>query len=217
MSTTQTYPYEVGPNPAITPPAGAPPVAGWVQQGATPPGNPRPSGPIALWTAIAVLAIGLVGSLIFSIVTLNKVTTAQTSSPATTTVTAPVATPVLFDDVADRSLCAAIPDLMRERDTADQNYQALPPSGSPERRAALPAYKQGMEDWARRLQKVIQDHSNPDRYLTRTLQRYVDDKLLYSQNIYKDKADRFDGATWDTGVVSYGGALGRCNQLGLVW
>lgn len=221
MSTTQTYNYEVAPAAGMAPPVGAPPAGGWVQQGAPvspPPGGQRPSGQIALWTTIVVLAVGLVGSLIFSIVALTKANTAQLSSPATTTVTAPVAAPQLFNDDADRALCQAIPDLMRERDKADQAYQALPPTGSPERSAAMPAYKQAMEDWARRMQKVIAEHATPDRYLTRTLQRYVDDKLLYSQNIYPARAaDKFDGATWDTGVVSYGGALGRCNQLGLVW
>lgn len=219
MSTTQTYHYEVGPAPAVQAPAGAPPAGGWVQQGATPPGNPRPSGTLALWVTIAVLAVGLIGSLIFSIAALTKVTTAQMSSPSTTTITAPVAAPQLFNDDADRALCEAIPDLMRERDNADQAYQALPPTGSPERSAAMPAYKQAMEDWARRMEKVIAEHATPDRYLTRTLQRFVDDKLLYSQNIYPARTtpDKFDGATWDTGVVSYGGALGRCQQVGVRW
>lgn len=219
MSTTQTYNYEVAPAAGMAPPVGAAPAGGWVQQGAAPapPGGPRPSGPLALWVTIAVLAVGLVGSLIFSIVALTKVQTAQLSSAATTTVTAPVAAPQLFNDDADRALCQAIPDLMRERNTADRQYQGLPPAGSPERIAAMPAYKQAMEDWARRMQKVIAEHAAPDRYLTRTLQRYVDDKLLYTQNIYPDKNDRFDGVTWDTGVVSYGGALGRCNQLGVRW
>jgi hypothetical protein len=67
------------------------------------------------------------------------------------------------------------------------------------------------------METVLGAHAQPDRYLTRTLQRYIDDTLLYAQNIYPNKADRFDKPTWDTGAVDYGGALGRCNQLGLVW
>ena len=40
--------------------------------------------------------------------------------------------PILFDDAADRPLCEALPDLMRERNEADRVYQALP-VGSAER------------------------------------------------------------------------------------
>jgi len=82
----------------------------------------------------------------------------------------------------------------------------------------MPAYKIGVQEWAGRVQEVLVAHSSPDRYLTRTLQRYVDDKLLYAQNIYPNRpADPFDEATWNAGVVDYGGALGRCNQLGIHW
>ena len=106
---------------------------------------------------------------------------------------------------------------MRERDKADNAFQALP-AGSAERSAAIPGYKAGVQDWAGRLEAVLASRAQPDRYLTRTLQRYIDDKLLYAQNIYPNKpSDPFDKPTWDAGVVDYGGALGRCNQLGLVW
>lgn len=106
---------------------------------------------------------------------------------------------------------------MRERNDADKAYQALP-GGSPERNQAIPAYKAGVTNWAKRMETLLAAHAQPDRYLTRTLQRYVDDTLLYSQNIYQNKpADPFDGRTWDVGVVDYGGALGRCQQLGVHW
>ena len=144
-------------------------------------------------------------------------TAGRTAAPVSTTVTAPAPAPVLFDDSADRALCEAIPDLMRERNDADNAYQALP-GGSPERNQAIPAYKASAQDWAKRVETVLAAHAQPDRYLTRTLQRYVDDVLLYTQNIYHNKpADRFDKPTWDVGVVDYGGALGRCNQLGVHW
>ena len=125
---------------------------------------------------------------------------------------------MVFDDDADRALCEAIPDLMRERDEADQALQALPPAQTPDRDAAIPGYKAAVQDWANRIQKVLATHADPDRYLTRTLQRYIDDKLLYAQNIYLGKpADPFDEDTWNVGVVDYGGALGRCQQLGIRW
>jgi hypothetical protein len=171
-----------------------------------------------LWILAVVTALCSVAAMVLGGLALAKVSQVQSSPPAApTTVTAPAAAPQLFDDAADRALCQAIPDLMRERDKADNAFQALP-AGSAERSAAIPGYKAGVQDWAGRLEAVLASRAQPDRYLTRTLQRYIDDKLLYAQNIYPNKpSDPFDKPTWDAGVVDYGGALGRCNQLGLVW
>ncbi|SKU70311.1 Uncharacterised protein [Mycobacteroides abscessus subsp. massiliense] len=209
------------------PPAPVPPQAqGWVypypQSSPSSPPPVPPQGPdrgkLAMWIAMGVCGLVTVGALVLSGIALNKASQAEAAAGGSTTVTAAPQNAQLFVDEADLSLCKAIPDLMRERDAADQKYQALPPAGSPERNAAMPSFKSGVEDWAKRMQSVLNEHASPDRYLTRTLQRYIDDKLLYSQNIYPNKpADSFDGTTWDTGVVSYGGALGRCQQLGVRW
>jgi len=221
MMTTHRYPVVVG-APSLPPPAPAPgPVAGWPNAGQPVPVQP-PRGPrqVGLWVLAVVAAVCSVAALVLGAVALSKVSqinAAARVAPATTTMTAPPAAPQLFDDAADRSLCQAIPDLMRERDKADNAFQALP-AGSPERSAAIPGYKSGVQDWAGRMETVLAAHAQPDRYLTRTVQRYIDDKMLYAQNIYPNKpSDPFDKPTWDTGVVDYGGALGRCNQLGLVW
>ena len=207
----------VGAPPTAAPGAAAPAAAGWAGPSYTPPPSPRPprhGRPVLVWVLVGVSVVASAAALVFGGVALKAT---QSTAPVTTTITAAPPTPVLFDDAGDKALCGAISDLMRERDDADQAYQALP-AGSPERNAAIPAYKAGVQDWARRMQTVLAAHVQPDRYLTRTLQRYIDDKLLYSQNIYKNKAaDPFDKPTWDTGVVDYGGALGRCNQLGIRW
>ncbi len=137
---------------------------------------------------------------------------------APSTVTAALAAPVLFDDDADRALCESIVDLMRQRNAADQAFMALPPVTSPERNAdADPKFKAEVQDWAQRTQKVLAAHREPDRYLTRMLQRYIDDVLLYAQNIEPGKAGQFEDATWNLGVVDYGGARGRCRELGIRW
>lgn len=217
--TAETY------HSVAAPPAPVPPQAqGWVYPypQSSPAGPPPPQGPdrgkLAMWIAMGICGVVTVGALVLSGIALNKASQAEATAGASTTVTAAPKSAQLFVDEADRALCKAIPDLMRERDDADQKYQALPPAGSPERSAAIPGYKSEMEDWAKRTQEVLNQHSSPSRYLTRTLQRYIDDKLLYSQNIYPNRlADPFDKVTWDTGVVSYGGALGRCSQLGLRW
>lgn len=225
------YPYSEFMTAQYTPVVYAPPgqvpvqpapaggVPGWAGPPPAPPTGPgkrRNNAQIAVWAAMGVALVTSMVALVVGLVAMKTATT-QTTAASTTTVTAPAATPVLFDDTADRALCQALPDLMRERNSADQAYQALP-AGSPERSAAIPGFKSAADDWARRAQAILTSHASPDRYLTRTLQRYVDDVLLYSQNIYPNKpADPFDTPTWNAGVVDYGGALGRCQQLGVRW
>ena len=200
------------------PPPAPPPPAAWAYPPAQP-SVPRRS-PTGVWILLAVAAVASAAAITLGIVAVTKTSASQGQSPrpATITTTAPTSAMPMFDDSADRALCEAIPDLMRERNEADQAFQALPPAQTPERDAAIPGYKAGVQDWAERIQKVLAAHTQPDRYLTRTLQRYIDDMLLYSQNIHPNKpADPFDKATWNVGVVDYGGALGRCQQLGIRW
>ncbi|TXI55761.1 hypothetical protein [Mycolicibacterium mageritense] len=211
--------------PAPAPPVGAPPAAApdWSGQPRyplppqPPVQGPRRRGPLGPWILAAIALVAAIGALVLGVIAVGKPPQVQ-SAPATSAAPEPSpAAPILFDDAADRALCEALPDLMRERNEADRAYQALP-AGSPERSAAMPAYKEGVQDWAQRTQDVLAAHATPDRYLTRTLQRFIDDQLLYAQNIYPNRpSDRFDEDTWNTGVVSYGGALGRCNQLGIRW
>jgi len=210
--------------PAPTPPAAVPPVAapGWSgQQHYPPPPTPpirggRRRSLLGLWILAGTAAIAAIAALVLSVIAVVAKPSEVRPAPTTSAAPAPAA-PILFDDDADRQLCEALPDLMRERNEADSVYQALP-VGSAERSAAMPAYKNGVQDWARRTQDVVAAHATPDRYLTRTLQRYIDDKLLYAQNIYPNRpADPFDEQTWNAGVVDYGGALGRCYQLGIHW
>jgi hypothetical protein len=174
----------------------------------------RRRGPIGLWILAGAAVVVSIAALVLGVIAVAGKPSAVQSAPTTS---AKPAAPILFDDAADRPLCEALPSLMRERNEADRVYTALP-VGSAERSAAMPAYKIGVQEWAGRVQEVLAAHVSPDRYLTRTLQRYVDDKLLYAQNIYPNRpADPFDEATWNAGVVDYGGALGRCNQLGIHW
>ncbi len=173
---------------------------------------------IALWIAVSASAIVSIAALVMGIIAVTN--TAQASPAPGTPVPAETptpATPILFDDDADRALCEALPDLMREV-TSRRNAFIVTPVDSPERKAAIPRFKTESEDWASRMQQVLAAHAEPDRYMTRTLQRYIDDVLLYSQNTYPERQyDKFDDLTWNLAVVDYGGALGRCQQLGIRW
>lgn len=198
------------------PGGGAP---GWVGPPPAPqtgPGKPRNNAQIAVWAAMGVALVTSMVALVIGLVAMKAATT-QSAAPAPATVTAPAAAPVLFDDTADRALCQALPDLMRES-MARRNAFIATPVDSPERKSAIPTFKKDSEDWATRMEQVVATHAQPERYLTRTLQRYIDDILLYSQNTYADRPyDKFDDATWNLAVVDYGGALGRCQQLGIRW
>jgi hypothetical protein len=124
----------------------------------------------------------------------------------------------LFVDDADKSLCEAIAPLMKESDDKNRVLTDSGSPGSPERSAVIPEFKRHTLDWADRMQKVINQHAQPPRYLTRTLQAYVDGSLLYSENIYPDRPpDSYDGAVWDSAAVAYGGPLTTCYKLGIKW
>lgn len=210
--------------PAPAPPAPAPPVAapGWSGQQHYPPPPPPPvrggrrRGLLGLWILAGVAAIASIAALVLSVIAVVGQPSDVRPAPTTSAVPASGA-PILFDDTADRPLCEALPDLMREANSRSNAFIATPVD-SAERRAAIPRFKSESEDWANRMQQVIAAHSEPSRYLTRTLQRYVDDVLLYSQNVYPERPyDKFDDATWNLAIVDYGGALGRCQQLGIRW
>lgn len=171
---------------------------------------------MALWVLVGVSTIVSITALVLGVIAVGNSAQAPASTPPASEVPAS-AVPILFDDDADRALCEALPDLMRES-TSRRNAFIATPADSPERKAAIPRFKTESEDWANRMQQILAANAEPDRYLTRTLQRYIDDVLLYSQNTYPERPyDRFDDDTWDLAVVDYGGALGRCQQLGIRW
>ena len=51
-----------------------------------------------------------------------------------------------------------------------------------------------------RCKALLNEHANPPRYLTRTVQQYIDGMLLYSENLHDDRGpDPFDKPTYDVG------------------
>jgi hypothetical protein len=124
----------------------------------------------------------------------------------------------LFVDDADKPLCEAIAPLMREASDRTNAFLRTGAPDSPERLDAIANFKVETLDWAKRMQKILNDHAKPPRYLTRTLQRYIDGLLLYSENMYKDRgSDPFDNTTYDSAIVAVGGPLGTCYKVGVKW
>jgi hypothetical protein len=124
----------------------------------------------------------------------------------------------LFSKDADKALCGVIGPLMREEADRANAFLATGDPNSPERKAAIPKFKTDTLDWANRAQSILNDHAEPPRYLTRTLQQYIDGILLYSENMYPEKEpDAYDNTTYDSAAVAYGGPLGTCNKVGIRW
>jgi hypothetical protein len=124
----------------------------------------------------------------------------------------------LFVEDADKALCEVIGPLMREQSDRTRNFQNEGDSASPERLGAIPQYKAETLDWASRIQPLLNEHADPPRYLTRTLQRYIDGILLYSENMYPERGpDSFDNTTYESAIVDYGGPLGTCFKVGIRW
>lgn len=120
--------------------------------------HPHVRGVVGLHLLASIATLAAIAALVLGVVAVGKSPQVQ-SAPTQAPVPGPSA-PILFDDASDRALCEALPDLMRERNTADTVFQALPPAGSPERNAAIPAYKSGVQDWAQRTQDVLAAHAH---------------------------------------------------------
>jgi hypothetical protein len=116
---------------------------------------------------------------------------------------------------ADKALCGAIAPLIKES-TAEKNaYASLGPTGSAERDAGLPDFVNKTQDWARRAQQALDDHANPPRYFTRTLQRYIDDMRLLVANLRPGPAADSDTAAWTDSLVALAGPFEVCGKVGV--
>jgi hypothetical protein len=124
----------------------------------------------------------------------------------------------LFVEDADKALCEVIGPLMREETERANAFLATGEPNSPERKGAIPKFKADTFEWANRLQSLLNKHAEPPRYLTRTLQNYIDGMLLYSENMYPDRPpDAYDNQTYDSAAIAYGGPLGTCYKVGVRW
>ena len=118
---------------------------------------------------------------------------------------------------ADRALCQAIAPLMKENDDRSNAFLAAGQPGTPERDTALPKFVSDTQDWVRRTQKVLDEHASPARFMTRSLQRYIDDMQLFAASVRPGPGTQYDEAAWTDSIVAYGGPLSTCQALGIQW
>ena len=174
---------------------------------------PPPRRTSRLAVLLSALAIGLAAAALIVLLVRKPESPAPIRTPSTPTAAVPVE---VFNKDADRSLCEAIVALMRENEDRGKQFTALE-AGSPDQGAAIPGYRSFVEDWARRTQEVLNKYAEPPRYLTRTLQRFIDDKLLYVEMVRPGREDKFDAPTWQQAAIDYGGPLGTCRDVGVTW
>lgn len=181
--------------------------------------GPSPVGPYAppprrgsrLAVSLATLAV-LLGAAALVVSLVREPAAPASSPPTTTTATAPAQQ--VFVEEADRSLCEAIAPLMKENDEKTREFSQFK-AGSPEQSDALPGYRNFTEAWAARIQSVLHEQSDPPRYLTRTLQRFIDDMLLYVNS--DSVSDEVGVNTWKLSLSDYGGPASVCRKLGVNW
>lgn len=192
-------PPENAPDPAPPPPAA--PHAGPYAQ--------RPHRGRGLLAGIGILvAIALAAAaLVVSVTNTHETPAAQPAAP-------PADQPVSPTD-ADRALCEAIAPLIKESSAEAKAYTATGNAGTPARDAATPGFISQTNDWIKRAQPVLDQHAAPPRYLTRSLQRFIDDMHMFASSVQPGPSSAADTAAWNDSLVALSGPFEVCNGLGV--
>ena len=109
-------------------------------------------------------------------------------------------------------LCQAIAPLDEGIDEQTREFAALARfarTGSSDTRDIEPSSKDGRE----RFRPILNKFMRATAILTRTLQRFIDDKLLYVRMVQPGHVDPVDEPTWKQASIDYGGPLGTCSKL----
>ena len=160
---------------------------------------------LAIAIAIAALIVALVRG-------------GDTSAPATPTAqpsASSTAAPSSDTSAADKALCESIAPLMKESSTRKNAFTDLGPDGSPQRDAGLQTFRDETQDWVTRAQAALDEHADPPRFLTRTLQRYIDDMRMLSSNLRPGPITNSNAAGWSDSVFALAGPFEVCGKLGV--
>jgi len=130
---------------------------------------------------------------------------------------APTATTAADTTSADRALCTAIAPLMGENDRFSNAYIRLGEAGSPARDQALPKFISDSQDWVKRVQPILDQHSDANPYLQRTLQRFLDDRSLLVSDMQPGPLTSYANTLWADSLGAYSGPLHVCGGVGITW
>jgi hypothetical protein len=175
-------------------------------------GPPPPKRRSWLPAAIATTALLLgVAALVISLVSLSRDSTASTNrAPSTAAVSTPADT-----ESADRALCTAIAPLTKEHLERGKAFVAMGHTGTPERDAGIADFRSDTLDWVKRAEQTLDEHWDASPYVTRTLQRFIDDRRIYAVNIRPGAEKDSDVAAWNDATVALGGPLEVCGALNI--
>jgi hypothetical protein len=159
---------------------------------------------VAIVLAVAALVVALVrgGE--------SSTPTTPTAQPTPPSPSAPADT-----TAADKALCEAIAPLIKESSARKNAFTSLGPSGSPDRDAGLPKFVTDTQDWVRRAEEALDEHAEPPRFLTRTLQRYVDDMRMLASNLRPGPISPSNNAGWTDSIFALAGPFEVCGDLGI--
>lgn len=177
-----------------------------------PPPPRRPTKLIGFGVALAVVLSA--AALIVGVIALvRQPGTAVTATPPSSS----PATPVGDTSAADKALCKEVGPLLREVVDEGKRFVALGDPGTPERDSGIPAFRRAIEDWATRIQPILDNGSASSPYLKRTLQTEVDFKQLYATNIRPGPEQITDAQAWNIAAIAHGGPWEVCHALGVTW
>lgn len=167
---------------------------------------------VAIWmTAVVALA-----ALVVGIVAL--ITQPSAAPVASGPSGQPSSAPAAGDTTeADRALCTAIGPLLAEGDEINNAYGDLGDAGTPARDAATVKFIQDSLDWVQRVQPIIDQHPDADRFLQRSIQRSVDDTHLIALDLEPGPLPQYLRALFSDSVGAYSGPLHICERLGVTW
>jgi hypothetical protein len=116
---------------------------------------------------------------------------------------------------ADGALCTEFAPLIKQSSAQKKAFTSEGRTGTPARDAAIRGFVSQTEDWVKRAQQALDDDAGPPRFLTRTLQRYVDDMRLYATGLRPGPAADADIAAWMDSLVALEGPYKVCGDLGV--
>lgn len=124
----------------------------------------------------------------------------------------------VFVDDPDRELCQAMGSLMNEHLDARKAFLDSGQQNSPERKSAIPNFVAATYDWARRAQDTLNQHADPPRFLHRNYQRFIDDAILYAEQLAPDRdSSMYENQLYEFGTIDLAGLIGRCSEVDVKW
>jgi hypothetical protein len=186
--------------------------------GPPPPWPPHPVGKSSRRSLLVPIGVGVAVLLSAAALVVSLVKGGDSSSAPTETPTAKSEPPQVFVDSADRSLCQAMGPLMKESNDSGNAFQKSGQQNTPERKAAIPKYVSDTYDWARRAQAILNDHSEPPRFLTRNFQRFIDDAILFAEALSPDRdSSAYENQIYEYSIKDLAGLVGRCSEVDAPW